>query len=158
MRKAKRFADLSLAHNCNGNSKQFFSYYKCNKQKSGIGPRRNDGVTFKKDAYTITLLSKHFTSVFTPGAPIPSNMGLGDATPTANIGDPESNLQIVRKNLSSIGSNNSAGPDVILTRILRQTKDQLAHPFILIFRRSIEFSEVPDDWRRANAVPIFKVS
>jgi len=40
--------------------------------------------------------------------------------------------------------------------VLRELADVIAEPFSVIFGRSWRTGEVPEDWRKASATPIFK--
>ena len=53
----------------------------------------------------------------------------------------------------------SLGPDGIHPRDSvggRELADEIAEPLAIIFGNSWQSREVPDDWKRANIVPIFK--
>ncbi|CAM4618109.1 unnamed protein product [Caretta caretta] len=41
-------------------------------------------------------------------------------------------------------------------RVLKELADVIAEPLAIIFENSWRFWEVPDDWKKANVVPIFK--
>ncbi|CAM4687446.1 unnamed protein product [Caretta caretta] len=48
------------------------------------------------------------------------------------------------------------GPDALLSRVLKKLADVIAEPLAIIFENSWQSGEVPDDWKKANVVPIFK--
>ncbi|CAM4390866.1 unnamed protein product [Caretta caretta] len=48
------------------------------------------------------------------------------------------------------------GPDALHTRVLKELADVIAEPLAIIFQNSWRSGEVPDDWKKANVVPIFK--
>ncbi|MEJ1681918.1 hypothetical protein SMA88_24465, partial [Escherichia coli] len=50
----------------------------------------------------------------------------------------------------------SPGPDEIFPRILKECKEVFSEPLNNIFRRSVNTGVVPEMWRQANVVPIFK--
>ena len=50
----------------------------------------------------------------------------------------------------------AAGPDNLLPRFLIEIKDQIAYPLYLLFRKSLDESSVPDDWKCADVSPVFK--
>eukprot|EP00061_Rhincodon_typus_P002524 g17785.t1 len=58
--------------------------------------------------------------------------------------------------LRSIKVDKSLGPDGICPRILREARGQIAGALANIFVSSLATGEVPEDWRIANVVPVFK--
>ncbi|CAM5087257.1 unnamed protein product [Natator depressus] len=48
------------------------------------------------------------------------------------------------------------GPDVLHPRVLKELADVIAEPLAIIFENSWRSGEVPEDWKKANVVPIFK--
>ncbi|PKU46912.1 rna-directed dna polymerase from mobile element jockey-like [Limosa lapponica baueri] len=50
----------------------------------------------------------------------------------------------------------SMGPDGIHPRVLRELAEVIAGPLSIIFERSWRTGEVPEDWRKANVIPVFK--
>uniref|UniRef100_A0A8C5MJL4 Reverse transcriptase domain-containing protein n=1 Tax=Leptobrachium leishanense TaxID=445787 RepID=A0A8C5MJL4_9ANUR len=52
--------------------------------------------------------------------------------------------------------NKAPGPDGIHTQVLRELCVEICKPLFLIFRDSFLSGIVPEDWRKADVVPIFK--
>ncbi|CAM5158115.1 unnamed protein product [Eretmochelys imbricata] len=48
------------------------------------------------------------------------------------------------------------GPDELHPRVLKELAAVIAEPLAIIFENSWGTGEVPDDWKKANVVPIFK--
>ncbi|CAM5083381.1 unnamed protein product [Natator depressus] len=48
------------------------------------------------------------------------------------------------------------GPDALHPRVLKELADVIAELLAIIFENSWRSGEVPDDWKKANVVPIFK--
>ena len=50
----------------------------------------------------------------------------------------------------------AAGADDLVPRFLSKLKGGISYALTLLFQRIMEDREVPDEWRQANVVPIFK--
>ena len=61
------------------------------------------------------------------------------------------------KQLLKIKVNKAPGPDCIYPRILKELRDKLVKPLTIIFSKSINDGIVPQDWKRANVTPMFKI-
>ncbi|KFV85311.1 RNA-directed DNA polymerase from mobile element jockey, partial [Struthio camelus australis] len=62
----------------------------------------------------------------------------------------------VRDLLSKLDIHKSMGPDGRHPRVLRELADVIARPLSIIFERSWQLGEVPEDWKKANVMPVFK--
>ena len=50
----------------------------------------------------------------------------------------------------------AAGPDNITPRVLKELASNIGHILLLVYRKSLQTSTVPDDWRTANVTPVYK--
>ena len=154
IRKTKRRREIDLANNCKGNAKKFFSFYKFKTTSRSVGPLEVNGKILSEDKDIVQVLSEQFSSVFTK-----ENVGTIRFTPLFQRNKVE-NLEItedkIKSLLKEIKPNKAAGPDDLYARVLKECYEQIAVPLTYIFKRSLEFAEVPKDWRNANVVPIFK--
>ena len=62
----------------------------------------------------------------------------------------------VRKLLLKINTNKAQGPDKIHGKILKECALGLAYPISILFNASFKSSEIPNEWKSANVVPIHK--
>ncbi|KFV81143.1 RNA-directed DNA polymerase from mobile element jockey, partial [Struthio camelus australis] len=62
----------------------------------------------------------------------------------------------VRDYLSKLDTHKSMGPDGMHPRVLRELADGIARPLSIIFERSWQSGEVPEDWKKANVTLVFK--
>ncbi|GCB73634.1 hypothetical protein scyTo_0002714 [Scyliorhinus torazame] len=58
--------------------------------------------------------------------------------------------------LKNIKVDRSPGPDGIYPRILKEAREEIAEALTEIFGSSLSSGDVPEDWRIANVVPLFK--
>ncbi|KFW01811.1 hypothetical protein N326_04975, partial [Eurypyga helias] len=62
----------------------------------------------------------------------------------------------VWERLRNLKVHKSMGPDGIHPWVLKELVDGVARPLSLIFEKSWQSGEDPDDWKRGNITPIFK--
>ncbi|KGL80459.1 RNA-directed DNA polymerase from mobile element jockey, partial [Tinamus guttatus] len=62
----------------------------------------------------------------------------------------------VREHLRKLDIHKSMGSDEMHPRVLRELADAIAKPLSIIFERSWRMGEVPEDWKKANVMPVFK--
>jgi hypothetical protein len=65
-------------------------------------------------------------------------------------------IEGVQKLLQKLNPQKACGPDQIPARILRDLADVIAPPLTLIFQKSLDEGNIPNDWRTANVTAIFK--
>ncbi|CAM4420773.1 unnamed protein product [Lepidochelys kempii] len=71
-------------------------------------------------------------------------------------GQPSVEKEVVRDYLEKLDVHKSMGPDELHPRVLKELAAVIAEPLAIIFENSWRTGEVPDDWKKANVVPIFK--
>ena len=62
----------------------------------------------------------------------------------------------VFKLLNSLKVHKAAGPDKITARVLKQLAPVISPILTIIFKRSYETGEIPQDWRSADITPVYK--
>ena len=62
----------------------------------------------------------------------------------------------VRKLLQKSNPRKVTGPDMIPARMLKECSEDLAPILAIVFNKSIQTGQVPDDWKKANVSAIFK--
>ena len=62
----------------------------------------------------------------------------------------------IKKLLGTLKPHKAAGPDRIKPLVLKEMRDSLAPILQVIFRKSLDSGKLPQDWKTANVVPIYK--
>ncbi|KFV83481.1 RNA-directed DNA polymerase from mobile element jockey, partial [Struthio camelus australis] len=62
----------------------------------------------------------------------------------------------VRDHLGILVIHISMGPNGMHPRVLRELADMIARPLSIIFERSWQSGEVPEDWKKASVTPVFQ--
>ena len=58
--------------------------------------------------------------------------------------------------LLNLDTNKATGPDDIPPRLLKETAHQIAPSLCSLFNRSLNSGSLPEDWKLANIIPVFK--
>ncbi|CAM4526644.1 unnamed protein product [Caretta caretta] len=95
-----------------------------------------------------------FASVFTNK--VSSQTTALGSTAWGGDGQPSVKKEVVRDYLEKLDVHKSMGPDALHLRVLKELADVIAEPLAIIFENSWRSGEVPEDWKKANVVPIFK--
>jgi hypothetical protein len=124
--------------------------------KSGVGPiKLPSGEVIVDDETKATVLNDYFGSVFTVDNGI---------LPTFSRRVPESCVfdnivfspEIILKTLSHGKQGRSPGPEGIPQLFLNKTKHSLAVPLTALYQHIFSSGILPDSWRLANVIPVFK--
>ena len=157
---AKKQFETKLANNIKNDSKSFYSYVRSNQRnKVRVGPLKdNAGNTITDDKVTADTFNDYFASVFTVedsiNIPIPDQIFAGNELDyLSDIGIDES---VVYKKLSDINVNKSPGSDDLHPKMLYELRDQLVKPLTKLFSLSLQTGIVPQGWKEARVVPLFK--
>ena len=157
IRSAKRSMEKKLANEKEGNKKPFYNYIKKKtKNRAGIGPiAKENGELATGDEEMAEELNQYFSSVFTrkdmAQVPEPPPMKTRSRLTRSFI-----TTEKVRKKIRQLKPHSAAGPDGIAPKLLQQCEDQIAPVLAMIFRKSLNKSEVPQEWKTATVIPIFK--
>ena len=68
----------------------------------------------------------------------------------------EVTVEIVRSELQGLNEEKAPGPDGISPFLLKKCTEQVIYPLVLLFRKSLQEGQLPEQWKKASVVPIFK--
>ena len=157
IRSARNSYEQSLLDKLCSNPKALYSYIK-SKQKirSSIGPlEKSDGSVTADDQEVAETLNQFFESTFTredlSSMPVPSFVS-EDSISDIDITTESTVLQ----KLLELKVNKAPGPDGIHSYILKACANTLYVPLTILYSRSLSSSVLPDEWKQAHVVPVFK--
>ena len=156
-RKAKKKMEATVAAQARSNPKSFWSFIKTKTQtRSGIADlKKDDGTRATTDEEKADTLNDFFRSVFTKeeegDLPEPPHYSYSSQIDDFDITEAE-----VKKLLLGLKAGKAPGPDCIPPLLLTENAEALALPLAILFRKSLREGRIPDDWRKANVIPIFK--
>jgi hypothetical protein len=159
VRRAKRRVEVKISKQSgNAGRKKFTNYVKSKmSDKTGIGPLIDEHKNIVADDKGMAdLLNKYFSSVFsvddpTQSAPQPARMNFGE-----RLDDFDITVEDVLKKIDELKPGKAPGPDGITTTILKKLKFSVVEPLHRIFKLSKDTGIIPEDWKKAKVVPIFK--
>lgn len=143
-----------------GGNKQLWSFIKHRKVDSvSIAPLKDKGVLWNDPKDKAEILNTQFKSVFTKECPLDQEKSVHDDHPSASY--PEIDELIITSSgvqtlLENLNPNKSMGPDELHPRVLKHLAAEIAPSLTVIYNKSLQTGEVPQDWRKANIAPIFK--
>ena len=138
----------------NRDNKPFWRYIKARKQdSSGVAPLKENGKLYSDNESKARILLEQFKSVFSKPtqSPLPTLN-----PPPANIPPLVMSTAGIYKLLKNLQTNKASGPDNIPNIVLKTLANEIAPCFTLIIQKSIDSSQLPDDWLSANVTCAFK--
>ena len=126
------------------------------KTKSNIGQfELPDGSYTNDNQEKAEILNSYFASVFAVEGPeaLPEFEDRIFAEPLIDIDINETNIA---KAIDKLKASKSQGPDQIHPKLIKECKDPLIKPLQIIFKKSMENSQLPSIWKQGNVTAIFK--
>ena len=155
-RKAKREYEKKLANEVRHNKRAFFRYVNSKLTvRPEISEMQNElGELVDNDIDICNILGKYFNSVYSPQST--GEMPDMEIMCENEIKEIVITREEVKTRLEKLNVNKSCGPDNIHPLVLQKTASTSCIPLELIFTKSLQDGECPDDWRSANVTPIHK--
>lgn len=139
------------------NPKLFYAFINRSKTAPNrIGPLAKTGSNMVVDPKEqAQILNQYFASVFTR-----SNHNLPEIEPRDKDAPTLTNIviteEIIGKAIDQINADSSPGPDGIPSKVIKELKEELLLPLGVLFKESLKSGKIPDEWREAEVVPLFK--
>ena len=154
--------EKKIAQNAKENPKAIWRYINSkSKTKESIGKLLKDHTKpnsefAESDKEKAEILADYFSSVFTkePEGPVPKLEGW--KTPEEEMEDVIVTQNEVKKLLQKLKTDKAQGPDEMHLYFLKETAEELALPLSIIFTKSLESSEVPEEWKKGRITALFK--
>lgn len=138
------------------NPKRCWSFFR-SKTKSKSLPKvinwKEASATSPKDK--ASLFNNYFYSVFTQPKPL-INFPKIHAFQHSSLGNIQINEGDVLEILSNLNISKAVGPDGISPKVLKECAYQIVLPLCHIFNLSLRSGVMPEDWLKANVVPVYK--
>ena len=138
------------------NNKKLWAYIKSKKQENcGVADLKDENKVIQDPKAKAELLNNQFSSVFSN--PIPRiNREIGRENDYPKMNPIKVTKNGVLKLLLNINEHKATGPDKIPGKILKLCASELTEVLVLLFQASLDQGMVPNDWKNANIVPLFK--
>ena len=154
---ARRNFELKLCQNIKTDTKSFFNYVNSGSRgQRSISKIVTDQGSVVDDVPNIAdSFNRFFSSVFTKESPVDASMEV-PTNRKAVLDDVSIEVGDVRKRLLGLAEGKSMGADDVSPHLLKNLGNELALPVSILFRKSLDESCVPQDWKIANVAPLFK--
>ncbi len=120
-----------------------------------VSTLRENGKTTDDPKERAYILNRQFESVFIQEEHIPSDL-LSNTSPYPDMKDIQFTEPGVLKMLERLKPHKAMGADEVGPRVLKELLSTIAPILTVIYRRSYNTGEVPEDWRKANVVAVYK--
>ena len=154
IRNRKNGFERQVAKECKTNPKRFYSFINSSRRSHcTIGPLSKDGERVVDPIELAEYFNEYFSSVFTrcnDDSPAKEQSG------TTEISDVEINEKIVLDQIGRLREYSAPGPDKVANKLIIELKSELAKPLAVLFRKLLNESRIPNDWRLSNVTPVYK--
>ena len=145
-----------LEENIKSKPKKFWRFIRSKRNENmGVSPLINSNGKLVTDSKgKADVLNKQYQSVFTQEktGTLPD---IGESS-IPSITDITFTIPGIEKLLKGLDTSKSNGPDEIPLRILKECASEIAPMLTFIMQQSYDTGTLPDDWKSANVVALFK--
>ena len=142
------------------NPKRFWSFFKTRSKVSNIpgkvSTKVNDSERMHANSNTdiANMFNEYFVSIFSSDSDVAFEHR--DRLHNVEFEDITLSEEEVLAVIMNLDHNKAHGPDNIPARLLKETAAQIAPSLCSLFNKSLRIGVVPDDWKLANVVPVYK--
>ena len=138
--------------------KRFWGFIKSKRcDNTGVAPLKHQtsGITYSDNKAKANILNEQFSSVFNKNED-KDNITKKGESPHPSMAEIKIHESGIFKLLNGLNIHKATGPDGIPTQVLKELAHELTPVMSLFFQASVNQGSIPDEWKEANVVPIFK--
>ena len=148
--------------NIRTNPKYFYSFARKHQiVKGGIGPLKVDGTLINSPQEICEQLSSQYSSVFSHPDP---NQNITDplafftltGSNSPSLTDIQFSPKMIEDEINSLKNNSAPGPDHFSVTLLKSCKKELSKPIYLMWRKSLDNSDIAQKYLHAIVCPVLK--
>lgn len=141
----------------NTNSKRSCGFIKSKRcDNTGVAPLKHQtsGITYSDNKTKANILNEQFSSVFNKNGD--KNNITKKESPHPSMPEIKIHENGIFKLLNDLNIHKATGPDGIPAQVRKELAHELTPVMSLFFQASVNQGRIPDEWKEANVVPIFK--
>ena len=133
--------------------KKFWSFFKATSNSCRIPETVHYGNKFRsKDSDVANLFNKFFSDQFSSPSNYDIAVNFSNDPFSETVFDESKIFDLLRK----MNANKAAGPDGIQSKVIKCCARGLAKPLTFLFNKIFKSGKIPNSWKLANVVPVFK--
>ena len=155
IRRRKNEWERRVVDKRNTNPKLFYlQINRARKTRDGVAPLHdNEGGIIVEPQKQAEALNRYYAQVFTRcDVPPPAPRQRTEA----KISEIDITKAKVMAAIDGLKRHAAPGPDEIPPCIFHELKEEMAEPLVKLYRKSMTTGKIPDEWREATVVPIYK--
>ena len=153
-----------MESNLKSNPKRFWSILKVKSKHKNVpetitmATSDNSRVKASTPSEVAELFNQYFVSVFASdqGTPAPERENGQLLDSGLFLTDVILSVSEVEQTLLNLEASKATGPDELPAKILKETAEVIAPLLTELFNKSLRLGCLPEDWKLANIVPVFK--
>ena len=149
--------EKSIIDKCKEEPKLFYKHLKRKlNRREDIKTIRENGQIYENDKDISEVMNNNFQKVFTKESEFCEREMRDGVVPVAAMEEVKVNKRELQELMKALDGTKSMGPDEVSGQILKECHEELIEPIFEIINYSIQTGTVPQEWKRADIIPIFK--